>query len=173
MKKIAAALLLSTAVAVPAFAADNGGYVGVKVGDAKYQADSVTTNDPTAYGVFGGYSFNKNIAVEVEYLAIDKVNTGANTDARGSAWAVAAVGSYPFNDSFSLFGKLGVARTSVKTGPSGNKLDKSSGTYGLGGQYNVNQSVGIRLGWDRYQFDNAASQNSDVNLYSLAGVFKF
>ncbi|HXU93675.1 MAG TPA: porin family protein [Gallionella sp.] len=170
MKKIAIATLLSAFVAAPAVASDF--YAGAKLGQAKYSYSNLTKNNPTAFGVFGGYSFNQNFAVEAEYIDLGNINSAATTN-KISAWGLSAVGSYPFNDSFSVFGKLGYARTSLKQGPVAYTANNNSATYGLGGQYNVNQTVGIRFGWDRYKVGDANTNTANANLYSVGAVFKF
>lgn len=168
MKKIAIAALLSSFVAAPAFAADEGFYVGVKAGSATKKVGGLSESN-TAYGLFGGYAFNPNVAVEVAYTDLGTMVLGLT---KFSAIDASVVGTYPINQSFSVFGKLGVASTQEKLlGLSGSR---TAATFGLGGQFNVNQSIGIRLGFDRYSFgDNVIFNRGDVNMYSVAGVFKF
>ena len=91
---------------------------------------------------------------------------------------MAVLGSYPFNEQFSLFGKLGYAMITGKPGGSCTGCVDAKNralTYGLGGQFNVNPTVGIRLAWDKYKFNdnNGGYGNGDANLYSIGGVFKF
>lgn len=176
MKKIAIAVLLS-AVVVPAVAADM--YAGVRVGKDKnsYDNSTLTTDNPTALGVFGGYSFNPNFAVEAEYINLGEVKNGVFS-AKSDGFSVSGVGSYPINEQFSLFGKLGYAMLTSKFSGGASVPDRKSNavTYGLGGQYNVSPSVGVRLGWDKYKFNgstNGVQANGNANLYSIGGVFKF
>ena len=44
-------------------------YVGVKVG--QFDLDIDNADDPTAYGVYGGYNFDQNFGVEAEYVGSD------------------------------------------------------------------------------------------------------
>ncbi len=173
MKKIAIALLLSI-VAVPAFA---GGYFGARVGQARTNLDNVVLdkNSPTAWGVLGGYAFSPMLAIEAEYLNLGEV-TGVVGGLESRGYSLSGVGSFPFNDQFSLFGKLGYAMISTKANtvvPSPD-ADSNAVTYGLGGQFNFTPSVGLRLGWDRYNInDNSASRKGNVSLVSVGGIFKF
>ena len=177
MKKIALAVLLSTLVAVPAVASDM--YVGVRAGKATTSIDNtpLTDDSATGYGVFGGYSFSPMFAVEGEYLSMGEVKDSSISGVESSGFSLSGVGSFPIGEEFSLFGKLGYAKiTSKGTGTNAGGTDaKSSGvTYGLGGQYNVNSSVGIRAGWDKYKLDDATiGIKGDVSLISVGGVFKF
>ena len=178
MKKIAIAALLSVVVVAPAVAADEPHmYAGVRVGQAKTSIDNTVldTANPTAYGAFGGYAFTPNVAAEVEYLNLGEVKAGGG-GAKSSGGSVSVVGSYPFNEQFSLFGKLGYAMLTSKFsgGATGPDAKSKAVTFGLGAQYNVTPSVGVRLGWDRYKFnDTTQGMNGNANLYSVGGVFKF
>ena len=175
MKKIAVVALLSTLIVVPAVAADM--YAGVRVGQAKTSIDNVplTTDSPTGLGVFGGYIINPNFAVEAEYLNLGEFKAGS-AGGKSSGFSVSGIGSYPINEQFSLFGKLGYAMITSKATGSNTSPDAKSNavTYGLGAQYNVNPSVGVRLGWDKYKFnDTTPALNGNASLISVGGVFKF
>ncbi len=98
MRKIATTMLLAAAISTPALAADEGLYVGVNVGSAK-KAVPGTSETNTAFGVFGGYSFNQYIAAEVGYTDLGKA---ANDQIKFTAIHVTAVGSYPISQQFSL-----------------------------------------------------------------------
>ncbi len=168
MRKIATTMLLAAAISTPALAADEGLYVGVNVGSAK-KAVPGTSETNTAFGVFGGYSFNQYIAAEVGYTDLGKA---ANDQIKFNAIHVTAVGSYPISQQFSLFGKLGMAST--KEEASGLSETRSELTYGLGGQFNFDRSVGLRLGYDRYSFGNGTIfAKGDADLYSVSALFKF
>jgi OOP family OmpA-OmpF porin len=181
MKKIAIAALLSVVVA-PAVAADEPHmYAGVRVGQAKTSIDNttLTTSNPTAFGVFLGHTFSPNFGIEGEYLALGEIKGAGGGSAKSNGFSVSGVGSYPINDQFSVFGKLGYAMiTSKLSGGGGPDVNaKSNGvTYGLGGQYNVSPGVGIRLGWDKYKLnhtDATVNFKGNVSLISVGAVFKF
>ena len=57
MKRIITAILLSTAFATPAFAADSPFYAGAMAGDA-------------FIGIFGGYQIDKMFSVEAHYSKV-------------------------------------------------------------------------------------------------------
>jgi len=169
MKNVSIVLLLSAFIAVPAVAADMGGYVGVKLGSANKSVSGGVSDTNSAVGVFGGYSFNPNVAVELGYTDL---GTAAPGSVKFTTWDVSAVGTYPINVQFSLYGKLGMASTKEEGG--GYSAIRSAATYGLGGQFNVNPDVAIRLGWEHYGFgDGPTFYQGDASLVSLAGVFKF
>ncbi len=187
MKKIAAALLLSTVVAAPAFAADEGFYAGVTLGRSNtgnpFSNATLTKDTDTVAGILAGYQFTKNWGVEAFYTGAGKFTAvvGTNTsNGKSDAWGINAVGTLPLSDAFSLYGKLGYAST--KTSASSTLGDVTSATrgaatVGLGGVYNVSPAIGIRFGWDRYgaAVNTTASgkANFNSNVYSLGAVFKF
>lgn len=190
MKKIASALLLSTAVAAPAFAADNGFYAGVTAGQARagsYASNAtLSKSTDTVAGILAGYQFTKNWSAEAFYTGTGKfagVNTvGVTGSGKADTWGMVAVGTLPLSDAFSLYGKLGYASTKTSASSSNAIMTgatRSAVTYGLGVLYNVNQSVGIRFGWDRYAAAVAngtaigSKDNYDSDVYSLGAVFKF
>jgi len=191
MKKIVAALLLSTAVAAPAFAADNGFYAGADLGRSSTNNPVpravVTKDKDTVVGALGGYQFTKNWGAEAFYTQAGKLEFTCGAGCAGSekanVWGLVGVGTMPLSDAFSLYGKLGYAnaRTSVSA-PIGSNFagaTRNAATYGLGGVFNVKPAIGIRFGWDRYAAatlngnGDGAKNNFNTNVYSLGAVFKF
>lgn len=181
MKKIAAAVLLSTVVAAPAFAADTGVYVGFNLGSGKPGISSsagLSKNSKAMYGGLLGYQYSKNLAAEVQYTGIGQVTDVNGQTAKGDALSVAAVGIMPMNDSFSVFGKLGFASTKTTTSATFASVGttRSALTYGLGAQYNVNQNLGVRAGWDRYGAATTlagAKVNANADVMTVGVVYKF
>ncbi len=191
MKKIALAALLSAIVAAPAFAADEGFYAGLTLGQSKtsnpYPGAAMGKSTDTVYGVLGGYQFTKNWGAEAFFTGAGKFSatgTGGNgANGKTDVWGIVGTGTLPLNDSFSLYAKLGYAsaKTTASSAPIAGLTGATRGaaTYGLGATYNATPSVGIRFGWDRYaaatQNGNAigAKDNFNSNVYSLGAVFKF
>ncbi|WP_435627567.1 porin family protein [Candidatus Ferrigenium straubiae] len=190
MKKIASALLLSTVVAAPVFAADSGFYAGVTAGQARassYASNvTLTKSTDTVAGILAGYQFTRNWGAEAFYTGAGKF-TGVNTvgvtgSGNADTWGLVVVGTLPLSDAFSLYGKLGYASTKTSASSSNGIMKgatRSAETYGLGATYNINKSVGIRFGWDRYAAAVAngtaigSKDNFDSDVYSVGAVFKF
>jgi OmpA-OmpF porin, OOP family len=165
MKRIFMAALLSVFVAMPAVAADM--YVGINVGSAKI--DMPGFDNTTSFALLGGYSFNEYFAAELAYSDFgSKDYSGINV--KSSAWSISGVLSYPFNEQFSVFGKLGFASTTLDGTGFPSETD-SDMTYGLGGQFNINKQFGIRLGYDVYKVGSGVT--ADEKVPSIGGVFKF
>lgn len=182
MKKIAAAVLLSAVTAMPAFAADQGFYAGLTLGSGKPgvtpSATALSKNSKAIYGGLLGYQYNKNLAVEAQFTGIGQATDTAGSAVKGDAFSLSAVGLLPLSDSFDLYGKLGFASTKTQSSAGATNLGatRSALTYGIGGQYNVSQSFGVRFGWDQYGAATTAAgvkTNKNADVYTIGAVFKF
>jgi len=88
--------------------------------------------------------------------------------------AVSAVASYPVNEAFTVFGKLGIwAWDSEVTLPFPGISTKTDddGTdviFGVGGSYNLTKAISVRAEWERF-----TSNSDDADLLSISGAYKF
>jgi|SRR5208282_3635463 len=193
MKKVAIALLLSSAIATPAIADDSGWYAGINVGSARV-GDPVsgpvyTSTNTTVAGIQAGYQFTKNWGAELFYTGagkFDAQSAAATSFSSGKTdvFGISAVGTLPIFDTFSLYGKLGLAtaRTSVSNSGASTTwsgANRNAATFGLGMQYGVTPSVDIRLGWDRYSLATSggatagSTDDYNSNVYTLGATYKF
>lgn len=185
MNKSILSILVASALTVTSsavFAADEGFYLGGGLGQSR--TTNSTTNvstTGTSFKLIGGYSLNKNFAVEAEYVDLGTFASVTGADVKGTALGVSAVGTLPLGDTFSLYGKVGVASVSTTTTAqpgwillvSGNQ-SKTGVSAGFGGEFNVAPNAAIRLSFDSYQFDALASTiTGRVATYGVAGIFKF
>lgn len=187
MKKTKAILLGSlitlATISNTVFAGDEGFYAGGNIGVGKPSINTPNGEDKKSSALGGivlGYKFNKYLGVEGEYTGIGKVTDKVSGSVKGDAASIAAIGFLPLNDEFSLYGKLGVAATKTKVSSSlapMNDDTRTAITYGLGGEYNLNKNIGIRLGWDHYSaavIDVTNSKdNFGANVVSVGAVYNF
>lgn len=108
----------------------------------------------TVYKVNVGYNFNKFFAVEGGYVKLGKApyNTSVkggqvSSSVKASGIHVAALGILPVNEQFSVFGKLGLIRSTVHqqldaSGP-GQQVSGSNTYHRVGGNWGVGASVKI------------------------------
>lgn len=167
MKKIAAVALLSALVSAPVAALDM--YIGASAGSA--QIDVTGLDSSRTFSVLGGYSINSNFAAEVAFVnfgSADNVVSGAIV--KSSALSVSGVGSYPINNMFSLIGKMGVALTKLEVTGS-DSASKTGLAFGVGAQYNLNNRIGIRAGYDVYNIGGVITD--DENVTSVGAIFSF
>ena len=184
MKKIAIAVLLSAFVVAPAFAANAGtAYMGLDYGTWS-MSDNTGFSDPGVLTFSGGYRFTPNMAAEVGYAMAGDTTLSdpfGSVTYKQSALKIAAVGTYPVNNQFDLFGKLGLAMVSGELSGTGfySFVNYSATTnnlmYGLGGQFNVNPQFGIRLQYESLGKSKASSTATgvDVTVVSVGALFNF
>ena len=171
MKKILFALI-TTATAltgVSAHAADVGAYAGVGlVGthDKFNVPGAVGVDDSTTKGtgkLFAGYNIDKTWGVEAGYTDFGSASrdytvngVGGRIESDAHSFYLAGKGSWPVNEQFSVFGKLGAARNhnSVEAtgaaaglGGSGNKTALYAS---IGGEYAINKQVSATLEYEHY-----------------------
>jgi len=176
---IAAALLAG--VAGTSNAAEAGWYIGAGVGaaqttidiqrDTNYKEDKNATN----YKVFGGYQFNKNWALELQYADLGtykRTNGGSSFELKTNVVSLSGVGMLPLADHFSLLGKIGVAAQNGKTTSRG-IYTGTDGTntallLGAGAEYNFTKSVAVRA-----EYERIGSSNLKNNLLTVGLRYSF
>lgn len=172
MKKAVLAIALSSFIAAPAFAADKSGkyYVAGDFAFATYSNANITINNvvntfpnPNALVIAGGYNFTPMLAAEIGYSMFGSSTlTSASGDvtlATSSLTAV-AVGTYPVNQQFDLFGKLGLANNSWTESTTGTLAfaggatsqsgSQSSILYGFGAAYHYSDKTDFRAQYVNY-----------------------
>ncbi len=194
VKKLLIVLGITAAMSAPAFAQQTQHfYAGASVGQAKYGdvcsdlPGFTCDNKDTAFRIFGGYQFHRNIGVEVGYADLGKAKfrgTSGSVSVSGeeefSAWDLVAVGTWPIGTAFSVYGKLGMYHGEAKAnataslaGVSATGSGDDSGsdfTYGLGAGFDFTKNVGARLEWQRY---NGFGDAKDLDVISLGVLYRF
>lgn len=159
---------------------------------------SMDDND-TGYKLQFGYKFTPNWALEVGYVDLGKIDYragftdsavpggagSASTETKASGWNIAGVGTYPIDNQFSVFGKLGfidakVEQSAAITAVGGSGAASVSATewkahWGIGAAYNMTKNWGLRAEWERFNKlgDNDTTGENDVDLLSIGAVFNF
>jgi hypothetical protein len=172
MKKISIAIVMSAATALPVLANDSGFYIGADVGRASTDVGGpgLTKSVDASMGLIGGYQLSKALAIEGQYDRMGKIGVG--NDYRLNATSLAAIGIIPVgNTDFTLRGKFGFARTTLDAP---NTSSENGIVVGVGGQYKLTQTVGLRFGLDRYDVGNSAFIPGGHTTELYAGVaYKF
>jgi OmpA-OmpF porin, OOP family len=151
------------------------------------------TEDTSHFGykVFGAYQFNRYFALEGGYFDLGNFNIGATTEPAGALRGEIKVqgvnfdlvGLIPLGEKFAAFGRGGVIYTETNDSFTGsgavNVLDghhrerAANYKFGLGLQYSVSDTFGLRLEAERYRVDDALRHNGDVDLLSAGFVYRF
>jgi OOP family OmpA-OmpF porin len=150
LKPVLATLLVAGSL-VGLGAHAEGLYVGGSMGSQSYPNTlngNATSGSAISGKVYGGYTLNKNFAVEAGLTELGAVNNAAGQiDSYGTF--VDAVGILPLSPQWNLLGRVGVAHMAVNT-PTGN--DGGNGfKAGLGAEYALTKTVALRGEWERYQ----------------------
>ncbi|MDD2775431.1 MAG: outer membrane beta-barrel protein [Gallionella sp.] len=157
MKKSLLTLALAAlCTAAPAMAAET--YVLLDVGQTSL-SNCAGCSKPAAIRVGAGYQYKPNLAFETSYAALGSPTQGGVTLTKLSAFQIAAIGSYPIADAFSLTGKLGLvsAMTDVNT-PGFTGTTSLNVSWGLGAQYTVSKQFTVRAQYENLgRFGNSTS----------------
>lgn len=173
-----AGLALAMGICMPALAQQVGVHVGGSVGQTKGDLFCSTTRDvvvftfggtvsscdekDSGFKIFGGYQFNRHLAVEGSYFDYGEfparitVN-GDQAIMTGKATAIggAVLGIVPVTSWFSLFGKAGLLVTefevtAIGPGGVGTASEDDTGLHiGIGAMFDITRNFGVRAEWER------------------------
>lgn len=195
-------------IAAPVLAQDTSHtYFGVSVGQSKTEVDangvtsgvlpgvsaasSTKDEKDTAYKLFGGYQFNRNLAIEGGYFNLGNNRFNAVTSPAGTLAGetkaqglnLDLVGTLPLTERLSALARIGAHHTWSKSSFSGtgaaaavagsSKRDDGGYKVGLGLQYELNPSMWLRGEIERYRIKDAVGQRANVDLVSVSLVFPF
>ncbi|HYL22898.1 MAG TPA: porin family protein [Burkholderiales bacterium] len=168
----------------------NGGDVdGALANQGIASATSLDQTD-TAFGVNGGYRFNRYFALEGAYARLGSFDYSAPTGTdtidgkfKASALSLAGVGIYPLSAQWSLYGKAGLARTDAKleasseSGATPTENTSHTGTgllVGAGVTYDFDGGFFAKAGWDRYsKVGDSTTGSGPIDLYLLGVGMRF
>ena len=159
-------VLLITLLAIPVASAgeDKGWYAGAGAGSSD---DDILDESDTGLKLFGGYRFNKIVAVEVAYVDLGEFGGGLFVELEQSGVAVEGEFTWPIADKFGLFAKAGFFSWEVDIG--GLSEDDTDSTFGVGGKVALGAHWAIRAEWER--FNDIAG--GDVDLISGSVFYRF
>ena len=197
----ALALALSSGLASAQSADKAGWYAGLDLGRSRLglsggDVDGVLANQGIAgsstidhsdksLGINGGYRFNRNFAVEAAWERLGDFSYSSTTATdtingkyKADALSLAALGIYPFTANWSVYGKAGLARTSVNldassaSGATPVQSQSHSGMgllFGAGVTYDFDGGVFTKLGWDHYASvgDSGTTGKGTVDVYQV------
>jgi opacity protein-like surface antigen len=171
-----------------------GWYAGFGFGQSQYQdvassidsgfastgvtASTSASTTSTGWKVYTGYQFNKYLGAEGGYANLNDMTAhtttptaAVTTNMSSDAWLLAAVGSYPLTDKFSVMGKLGAAyvltKENVKVGTALTQHhgdDSYQPYYGVGVSYALVDNFKLRAEWERFDLD-------DINIDLMTAGF--
>lgn len=158
-------------------------YLGASLGQSTFRefcsgGPTVLSCDDTdtAWKLFGGYRFNRYVALEGTYVDWGEVSgiladpTPRVVPLRQTATGVAVVGSIPLGPEFSLFGKLGYLwveqeRPASASGSFERKEEEAH--FGAGARFAFTPNWVARLEWER------TSEDTKVHTLSIGLEYRF
>ena len=176
-----------------AFAQDAGYYMGVLAGQSKTDIDqapfvalgaTITRNDEkdSAFRIFGGYQYTKNLAVEVGYVDLGTYGVSGTIGALPftafgdvTGFSISGVGTVPLTEKLGLLGSVGFlsskvnASATVATVSGIARSRQSDYTAGIGMKYSLTKNIAARLEANYYGLNN----NGSAQMYSLGLQYKF
>lgn len=116
-------------------------------GKTDLKGSNITQNTGFLWNAAGGYRFNKYLAAEGGYLSLPNVKVN-HFRVKPKAFYGALKGIYPVNQEFDVFGKIGVARTSISSEAANvSRLSKHKliPLFGIGGDYKIGSNLAITV----------------------------
>jgi OOP family OmpA-OmpF porin len=189
-KKALIVAALGVAAAAPMLAQaqqaqERGGYLGLSAGRADYKDFCDQTgiagscdNADSAWRLFGGFQFNRNLSLELGYANLGAAGAGGPPEARYdvNAWDLVGVATIAMTPQFGLLLKGGLYHADVEVrgtvGPvTGNASDKNTGlTFGVGAQFLFTRNLGVRLEYQNYSGVGGPGTGEDDVSTVMAGV---
>jgi len=153
---------------------------------------SISRDDKdTAYRLFLGYQFNRNIGLEASYFHLGSTGFQANTTPTGQlngrlavqGGGLDLVGTLPLGEQFAFLARVGGQYAKTRdhftgTGavvvsnpnPSSRQFNYKAG---VGLQYAFNPNFLMRLEAEQYKVSDAMDGHERIRVYSLSAVFPF
>ena len=185
-KLLAAVLFAASLFGAGAVAQDTGLYISAHVGYAELGTDSLTANgisvkvdDAPMYGFDFGYMVTPNFGVEAgyRYVTMDfggHVFVGRTASSFGgeleiSGLTAGVVGVAPLNETFELYGRLGIFAASADAEISGRDFEIDDGTQAYaaaGARFRVGYLATLGVEYSYYDIeDELGSFNFVVNAF--------
>lgn len=193
MKKSFFAVLAVAALYAPWAVQAEESYVKVGVGQGQYKVPG-DSERKTAFSLAFGQSLSENWGYELGYINFGKVSGNENmvgidtrVSARTESLYAAAVGTLPLNESFSLFGKLGIAVNHSKMNITGTipgptpgapaqvlriteSETKAKPMIGVGAAYNFSKQIAVTA---EYQYFGKVSEDLKVDSWTVGLKYGF
>ena len=164
---------------------DSAWYAGGSIGKSSSSVCDLAfgascDDQDTAYRVFAGYQVNRYLSLEFGYQQLGEVTLSVGPAAQSietKAFDLSVLGVLPLTQRFSAYGKVGIYRANNEASSPllGNaKLETNGLTYGLGLQYDVTGTLGVRLEWQEYaDVIGTGFGGSNADVTSIAAIWRF
>lgn len=171
-KKLIAGVGFSLLCVHAAYAQNTAGvYVGAGVGSSSVSSHTVDTDNDPALNVDIGYRFNQNFSAEVFARSLSlRMFDGLVGDSSyypDTHVGVAVLGTVPLGNDFSLYGRLGIGRTEMKSGRKSKKdYNETDPSLGVGVRYALSPAWSLNVEATHFT-------KTKVNTYLLGVQYDF
>ena len=157
-----------------------------------FATTSIDEDERSAAGkIFGGYQFNRYVALEGGYFNLGKFGYTASVSTAGSLSGeiklqglnLDVVGILPLTDRFSAFGRVGVIHAQardnfsstglVNRAPSSPRQNDTGYKFGAGVQYAFTDRLAVRGEVERYRINDAIGNKGDIDMATVGLVYRF
>lgn len=154
-------------------------------------ANIIDHNRDNGYKVFGGYHFNRFLALEGSYFDLGRFNFAASTTPPGTlngeirlrGFGLDAVLNAPLTEQFSVFAKVGAnyaqardrfsASGAVTVPNSAPRKTEFNPKLGIGMHYALTDALALRGEFERYRINDAVGNRGDVDLLTVGLVYSW
>lgn len=156
-------LLASSILLLVSTAQAEGGYIGASIGQT--DVDIPTFSDGDSLAFTAGYRIDKNFAFEASYIDL-----GEFDDDIAPVWTIkadgfnfAAVGIIPINNTFEVFGKVGMYIWDFSVSEAGfGEFYSSDGndiSFGFGASANLTDQFNLIFEYQKFEVDDQDASN--------------
>ena len=183
MKKIASIIVLVSAVlATPLITHADGTYIKASIGRSHYLeiGDHADNENPNGGSIGLGYIVNKNWDAEIgttHFGTVKSIDLFPQRSLKAQTIYVAAIGKLPITDTFSVFGKAGVAFNYSKLSFEGISQEYSKTLtellLGAGLSYQFTKQLAATLDYTHYGIAKTADNAAEFKLDQVSLGLKY
>ena len=168
-------LILAVLAATPALTIaapfEPGVYLALDTGGASSSSKYAADGDDLSFGGKVGYQYTRNFGFDVYARSLSFIANSGIFNERGyyadQNVGIAAQGTLPLNERFSLFGRAGIGRTTLHGNRTGMEdKDETDALVGVGVSYHFNRQWSINL-------EGSYLTKTEIKMYSFGGRFQF
>lgn len=168
-------LILAALAAVPAVTIaapfEPGVYLALDTGGASSSSKYAADGDDLSFGGKVGYQYTRNFGFDVYARSLSFIANSGAFNERGyyadQTVGIAAQGTVPLGERFSLFGRAGIGRTTLQGNRTGMAdKEETDGLVGVGLSYHFNRQWSINL-------EGSYLTKTEIKMYSFGGRFQF
>ena len=173
-KILSTSFALITALAALPACAETGMYAGAALGSKGNLVGSTDSTRP--FKLYGGFALNEHLAIEGAYTSFGVFKYSDNRKIGLNVLSVAAKGTFNISESWTAFGKVGVARHMINVNGDGLSIreqDKTRPLLGVGVGYKLTPNLTLDLELASYGKIKLEKGRLNYNQLQLGANYSF